>query len=202
MDKQPSNLNPGFFQAPIQPDINNIRLIDTPVDNKWSKPNQQFKEYSLSENINITKKSRNIVFDMLRNIQEPSVFSMLYFSYENIEEVQRLIKYNVFKQGKFRIDNQSEQELLIVMRAIYLQYSKIPKKQQDYTYEIARLNQLVVERAIRVILSEITQQQKYIFDIQNRPYLESYGHNDTQGIVEKDIRDVSSVIFAQNTNFM
>lgn len=202
MDNQPTNQSPGFFQAPIQPDLNKLRLIDTPIDNNWSKPNQQYKEYSLSENINITKKSRNVVFDMLRNIQEPSVFSMLYFSYENIAEVQRLIKYNVFKQAQFRIDNQSEQELLIIMRAIYLQYSKIPKKKEDYTYEIARLNQLVVERSIRVILSEITQQKKYEFDINNRPYLENYGYNDTQDIASKDIRDVSSIIFAQNTNFM
>lgn len=199
---QPSNANPGFFEQNIQPDLNNIKLIDTPVDSSWSKPNQQYKEYSLSENINITKKSRNVVYDMLRGIQEPSVFSMLYFSCENISEIQKLIKYNVYKQGNFRIDYQSEQELLIVMRAIYLEYSKIPRKQEDYTYEIARLNQLVVERAIRVILSEITQQKKFQFDIANRPYLESYGYDDTQGITGKDIRDISSVIFAQNSNFM
>lgn len=199
---QPSNANPGFFEQNIQPDLNNIKLIDTPVDSSWSKPNQQYKEYSLSENINITKKSRNVVYDILRGIQEPSVFSMLYFSCENISEIQKLIKYNVYKQGNFKIDNQSEQELLIVMRAIYLEYSKIPRKQQDYTYEIARLNQFVVERAIRVILSEITQQKKYLFDISNRPYLESYGYDDTQGITGKDIRDTSSVIFAQNSNFM
>lgn len=199
---QPKNALPGFFETQIQPDLNNIRLIDTPIDSSWSKPNQQYKEYSLSENINITKKSRNVVNDMLRGIQEPSVFSMLYFSSENINEVQRLIKYNVYKQANFRIDNQSEQEILIIMRTIYLEFSKIPQKQEYYTYEIARLNQLVVERAIRIILSEIAQQKKYIFDITNRPYIESYGYDDTQEIIGKDIRDISSVIFAQNTNFM
>lgn len=199
---QPSNLEPGFFEQSIQPDLRRLNLIDTPFNSSWDKPSKNYKEYSLSENINITKKSRNIVYDMLRGIQEPGVFSMLYFSCENIAEIQKLIKYNVYKQGKFRIDNQSEQELLIIMRAIYLQFAKIPQKQEHYTQEIARLNQLVTERAIRTILSEITQQKKYQFDIQTRPYLESYGYDDTQEIVGKNIRDVSDIIFSKTTNFM
>jgi hypothetical protein len=197
---QPTNLNPGFFQTPIQPSVKNITLMDTPVNSNWSKPNQQYKNYALSENINVNKKERNLAYDMLRGIQEVSLFSLLYFSYDNIHEIQKLIKYNVYKNGGFRIDDQSEQEILIIMRAIYLEFGKVPQNKQDYTYEIARLNQIVVGRCIRIILSEITQQKSYLNDITRRPYIESYGLNDTVGVVEKDIRDVSSVIFAQNTN--
>lgn len=199
---QPSNLAPGFFEQSIQPNLNRINLIGTQIDSSWNKIEKNYKEYSLSENINITKKSRNIVYDMLRGIQEPGVFSMLFFSCENIAEIQKLIKYNVYKQGKFKIDKQSEQEILIIMRAVYLQFAKIPSKQEEYTQEIARLNQIVTERAIRTILSEITQQKKYLFDISNRAYLESYGVNDTQGVRGKDIRDTSDIIFAKTTNFM
>jgi Family of unknown function (DUF5761) len=197
---QPSNLTPGFFEQSIQPDLNRINLIETQVDNSWNKVGKNYKEYSLSENIKITKKSRNVVYDMLRGIQEPGVFSMLFFSCENIAEIQKLIKYNVYKQGKFRIDNQAEQEILIIMRAIYLQFAKIPSQQEYYTQEIARLNQMVTERAIRTILSEITQQQKYLYDIANPVYIKSYGINDT--ITGKDIRDTSDIIFAKTTNFM
>lgn len=199
---QPTNTLPGFFQSPIQVNTNSRTVIDTPLDPNWSKPNQQYKEYQLSQNINITKSTKNYAYAMLRGIQEVSTFSKLYFSYENIQEIQKLIKYNVLKEGGFKIDDQSEQEILIVMRAVYLEFSNIPEKLQEYTDEIIKLNKIVIDRCIRIILSEITQQQKYIYDIANLPYRKSYGVDTTENITGKNLRDVSSVIFAQNTNFI
>lgn len=169
---------------------------DTPVDSVYSKPNQQYKEYKITENAEM---KRNYAYRVLTGIQQVSVFSLLFFSNENIAEIQRLIKYNVYQIANFRIDNQDETELLLIMRSNYLQYSKVPKNQKDYTNEIARLNEIVVEQSIRTILSEITQQQKYLYDIENRPYIESYGVNDSV-TGNKQIRDVSDIIFAKTSN--
>lgn len=175
---------------------NNYIKPDTPVDSVYSKPNQQYKEYKITENAEM---KRNYAYRVLTGIQQVSVFSLLFFSNENIAEIQRLIKYNVYQIANFRIDNQDETELLLIMRSNYLQYSKVPKNQKDYTNEIARLNEIVVEQSIRTILSEITQQQKYLYDIENRPYIESYGVNDSV-TGNKQIRDVSDIIFAKTSN--
>lgn len=200
------NLPPSSFQNNayfnVESGLNMINTdrkhiqTDIPVDSVYSKPNQQYKEYKISENPGI---KRNYAYRLLTGIQQVSLFSLLFFSNENIAEIQRLIKYNVFHIGNFRIDNQDETELILIMRSNYLQYSKIPQKQQDYTLEIARLNEIVVEQSIRTILSEITQQQKYLYDIENRPYIESYGVNDSV-TGNKQIRDVSDIIFAKTTN--
>lgn len=175
---------------------NNYIKPDIPVDSTYSKQNQQYKEYKITENAEM---KRNYAYRVLTGIQQVSLFSLLFFSNENIAEIQRLIKYNVYQIANFRIDNQDETELLLIMRSNYLQYSKVPQNQQDYTNEIARLNEIVVEQSIRTILSEITQQQKYLYDIENRPYIESYGVNDSV-TGNKQIRDVSDIIFAKTSN--
>lgn len=175
---------------------NNFIKPEIPVDSVYSKPNQQYKEYKITEN---NKMKRNYAYRVLTGIQQVSLFSLLFFSNENIQEIQRLIKYNVYKIGNFRIDNQDETELVLIMRGNYLEFSKIPQKQEDYTTEIARLNEIVVEQSIRTILSEITQQQKYLYDIENRPYIESYGVNDSV-TGNKQVRDVSDIIFGKTSN--
>lgn len=175
---------------------NNYIKPDVPVDSTYSKPNQQYKEYKITDNAEM---KRNYAYRVLTGIQQVSLFSLLFFSNENIAEIQRLIKYNVYEIANFRIDNQDETELVLIMRSNYLQYSKVPQKQEYYTNEIARLNEIVVEQSIRTILSEITQQQKYLYDIENRPYIESYGVNDSV-TGNKQIRDVSDIIFAKTSN--
>lgn len=169
---------------------------DIPVDSVYSKSNQQYKEYKITET---NEMKRNYAYRVLTGIQQVSLFSLLFFSNENIQEIQRLIKYNVYQIANFRIDNQDETELVLIMRSNYLQYSKVPQKQQDYTMEITRLNDFVVQQSLKTILSEITQQQKYLYDIENRPYIESYGVNDSV-TGNKQIRDVSDIIFAKTSN--
>jgi hypothetical protein len=201
---QPTNQNPGFFQSEILPNTNPkmLNFINTPTDTNGYRQDKipVIKGDLLSINEQLQPNSRNLAYDVLRGIQEISLFSLLFFSYQNIEEIQKLIKYNVYTHSKFVIDRQSTEEIVIIMRMIYLEFSKIPSNQQDYKYEIEKLNKMVVERSIRVILSEITQQKKYLFDITNNPYIKSYGVNDSIG--NKDIRDTSSVIFSQNTNIL
>lgn len=189
---------PGTFEINV-PNTQNIRILDTPIDPSWSQPNQQYKEHSL---YTTNKSNKNYAYSLLKGIQQVSIFSLLYFSNENIQEIQKLIKYNVYQIGKHRIDNQNVDELLVIMRAIYLEYSNIPANKKDYTQEIAKLNEIVIERAIRIILSAISQQKKYLFDISQRPIMESqYGIN-TDNVRNKTNRDPSDVIFGNTTNIM
>lgn len=192
------NMLPGTFEINL-PDTQNIRLLDTPIDPNWSQPNQQYKEHSLYTN---TKTNKNYAYQMLKGIQQVSIFSLLYFSNENIQEIQNLIKYNVYTIGKHRIDNQNIDELLVIMRAMYLEYSNIPNNQKAYTQEIAKLNEIVTERAIRIILSAISQQKKYLYDINNRSIMESQYGDNSHSSKHKEVRDISDVIFGNTSNLM
>lgn len=192
------NMLPGTFEISV-PNTQNIRILDTPIDPNWSQPNQQYKEYNLYTQ---NKYNKNYAYSMLKGIQQVSIFSLLYFSNENIQEIQKLIKYNVYTIGNHRIDNQNVDELLVIMRAVYLEYSKIPANKQDYTQELAKLNEIVTERSIRIILSAISQQKKYLYDINNYNVMDSqYGINN-DNVRNKDIRDISSVIFGNTSNII
>jgi hypothetical protein len=192
------NMLPGTFEISV-PNTQNIRILDTPIDPNWSQPNQQYKEYNLYSQSNSNK---NYAYSMLKGIQQVSIFSLLYFSNENIQEIQKLIKYNVYTIGNHRIDNQNVDELLVIMRAVYLEYSKIPANKKDYTQELAKLNEIVTERSIRIILSAISQQKKYLYDINNYNVMDSqYGINN-DNVRNKDIRDISSVIFGNTSNLI
>ena len=192
------NMLPGTFEISV-PNTQNIRILDTPIDPNWSQPNQQYTEYNLYTQ---NKSNKNYAYSMLKGIQQVSIFSLLYFSNENIQEIQKLIKYNVYTIGNHRIDNQNVDELLVIMRAVYLEYSKIPANKQDYTQELAKLNEIVTERSIRIILSAISQQKKYLYDINNYNVMDSqYGINN-DNVRNKDIRDISSVIFGNTSNII
>lgn len=197
------NLPPGVFQNSDYTSVSGLhiqnvprRQTEPPVNGEFSKPNQQYKEFGMTQK---TKNKKNYAYRLLTGIQQVSLFSLLFFSDENIAELQRLIRYNIFSITNFRIDNQSETELILIMRSVYLEFSKIPGSQSQYTSEITRLNTLVLETSLPRILSEIAQQQKYLADIAELPAPMSRGKYDTiKG--SKEIRDVSDVIFAQTTN--
>ena len=76
----------------------------TPDDNKLSGSNTRF---------------------LFKNIKETPL-TFLFFSDRNIKNIQNLIKLNVHKKLGYIIDDQSVNELMIIMRSIYLEYSAHP----------------------------------------------------------------------------
>lgn len=102
---------------------------------------------------------------ILGGIQESSGFSSLYFSKANIEWMQKNIRYIIYKQNNYVIGNQDEKELIIIMRAFYLQYSNNPEKKEDYQKEILRLNRLSLDHIIPKISTQVDQYEGYLRDI-------------------------------------
>jgi len=87
--------------------------------------------------------------------------SVNFFSKENINKIQTLIKRGVFFKSNrtHMISNQNEQELVIIMRSIYLQYGKnLPNNIND---QINELNNMTAEWAIDNIISNIEQYISY-----------------------------------------
>ena len=88
----------------------------------------------------------------------------LYFCQSNIDLLQDSIIEGVFKvTNGTKISKQSEDELLIIMRSIYLQHSK--NQPNNIQQQIHELNKLVLDYCIPNIHSSIKQYKGYINDI-------------------------------------
>ena len=108
------------------------------------------------------------------NIAENPVMD-LFFSDMNITLLQRGIVNMVLNKscGKYRIGQQSPNELLTVMRATYLQESN--NSVVDVVGQVKRLNELVLMYCVPRIMSEYQQHARYIKDISSLPVPMAYG---------------------------
>lgn len=99
----------------------------------------------------------NISEMAITGIHEKSILNQLYFSSQNIKTVQNMIRYGVYQKSdrKYIIDEQDPIELQIIMRSIYLQYSR--NNNNNITEQIQRLNEILVEEMTPKILSGIQQ---------------------------------------------
>lgn len=89
----------------------------------------------------------------------------VFFSAANITKLQRGIQDGVFNmsRGTYRIGFQDEETLCIIMRSIFLQYSKnIPN---DIPSQVETLNRRVLDYCIKQVYSEATGYMKYLTDV-------------------------------------
>jgi hypothetical protein len=108
-------------------------------------------------------------------IHERSITNKIYFSQDNIDALQEGIRYRVYVESnkKYIIDKQSEDELKIIMRSIYLQFAYFDSK--NVLNEMKFLNKKVIDFCVPRILREIKQYLYYIEDIKNLPKPLEYG---------------------------
>ena len=108
--------------------------------------------------------------DMLRGNWEPTDVTRTYFSKENLDLIQNAIRREVFNRSQpkgYVIDNQSVDELKMIMRAIYYTYSRnLPF---DIQGQVNELNGRVVEWSVPHILSAVDHYYYYLNDISHLP---------------------------------
>ena len=105
----------------------------------------------------------------LNGIQEDSVLSQIYFSKSNMNILQDMLRFYVFKNsnGKHVIGNQSEIDLEIIMRSMYLQHSlNLDCKIKD---QIKKLNDMVIGWVGPKVLNEVDQYLGYIKNVEHMP---------------------------------
>ena len=106
--------------------------------------------------------------DSVKGILEESNLSRLFFSPQNIEAIQGMIRYYVYKlTGGQIVSNQSQDEIFIVMRSILLQYANFLSS--NVLNEIKRLNSKVVNICSEKVSIELDQYNHYIDDLQKLP---------------------------------
>ena len=108
--------------------------------------------------------------DMLRGNWEVTPVSQSFFSPDNIKVLQNAIRRYVYEKSQpkgYVIDDQSVDELKIIMRAIYYQYARnLPF---DVSKQVADLNEKVVDWSAPHILSAVDHYYYYLNDISHMP---------------------------------
>jgi hypothetical protein len=111
----------------------------------------------------------NFQQELLYGIQETSQLNQLFFSRKNLDLIQDMIRYRVYIKSnqKYIIARQSNVEVQIVMRSMYLQQStNLPTNIKE---QITYLNNLVVDWCVEKIIPEVEQHVGYIRDISYYP---------------------------------
>ncbi len=117
-----------------------------------------------------TKVENDFEHDMLLGNWESNNLSKAFFSPENIKLIQNSIRKEVMVRSgdkRYVIDEQSVDELKIIMRGIYYQYARnLPR---DIAAQVADLNQKVVDWSAPHILSAVDHYFYYLKDISTMP---------------------------------
>lgn len=143
---------------------------------------------------------------LFKNLYGETLLTFLFFSKDNINNIQKLLKMLVFKQMNKVIDDQSNTELMIIMRSIFLEYSQHPplidegmsditKNQlyKMYSDEVLRLNELVLNELVPLTCSQLQQYLTYIHDINSpRVFMDKPIIDSLKG--EKEYRSITSVL--------
>lgn len=109
------------------------------------------------------------VADSLRGIQQQSPLSDLFFSRVNLDALQQGIRYRVYTQTdkKRVIGRQSDTELEVIMRSIFLQHSNTASG--SLVDKVRGLNEKVLAFCVPIVLREIQQYATYRNDISQLP---------------------------------
>jgi len=147
--------------------------------------------FQLFEENKSIKKNANC--DSTKNIISDTLLSKLFFSENNIDLIQLELKKTVYEKTdkKYLIDRQSDTELLIVMRSIFLQNSK--NLDYDLKNQILQLNKLVLNYCVDNVISGILAHVGYIKDIE-KPYALMEHPKNVNSAGTKTLRSTTSLI--------
>lgn len=117
-----------------------------------------------------TQSEVSFASDMLRGNWDHTALSDAFFTRTNLNRIQEQIRQEVYRMSgpeKYVIDNQDVDELKMVMRAMYLQYSK--NNTFNVEGQLQELNNIVVKWSAPRIFSEIRAYNYYLNDISHLP---------------------------------
>lgn len=145
--------------------IDEFEQTNTGYTNKYLEDRNDLKTYHYQEDhrmIEEVKPDKNYVFTMLKDVQKTKV-SLSFFSKKNLDLLQEMMKKIVYKETGHTIGRQSDEELLIIMRSIYLTDSKNISYQ--IKEQVAELNSKVLKYAVyNSILPKVKGVETYLND--------------------------------------
>ena len=127
----------------------------------------------MNDSFNFIKERRggytNYAQEATKNIHCNSEVARVYFSKENIDLLQDMMRYQVYEQSNKQhvVARQSDTELEVIMRHFYLTYGK--NQFDDITGQVAELNTYVVNECVPMIISSVEQYLAYRLRITQQP---------------------------------
>jgi hypothetical protein len=123
-------------------------------------PDEHFAPYDLYQGSSAPQDTSTSI---ISNIVVPNAVSRTFFSNTNMERLQVAIIDKVYQVCEKRIGKQSYEELQIIMKSMYLQYSKnLPTNIEE---QVAELNKMVIDECVNRIVPNVLQYIGYIKDI-------------------------------------
>ena len=108
--------------------------------------------------------------DSLKGILDETLLSNTFFSVDNIQNIQNMIRYYFYQEKNEVISEQSNNELLTIMRGIYLKYSNSAANTMDeIKSEVLELNKVVTEFSLKQIYINYDNYNRYINDLESLP---------------------------------
>jgi hypothetical protein len=110
-------------------------------------------------------KKQNISTNTIDHIVNPTAVASAYFNNKNRDYIQLKIieKISDISSGQYKIGRQSDEQLNIIMRSIYLQYGKNLPTNIDM--QVEELDNMVINECVRIIVPNIQQHVGFINDI-------------------------------------
>lgn len=116
--------------------------------------------------MNINTKNTDVI--AIEGISERTIMSDIFLSEKNINLIQLKIINIINNKYKYKISKQSKNELIIIMRSIYLNNATNNySNKQDIKNELNKLNNLVISYCIKNIVNNIKSHELYLKKINN-----------------------------------
>lgn len=162
-ETQPDFMLPQAYPVALGGQNGRVNLIER--SSAGGEAPQNFPGYQYQ-----TTAEKGFETDMLRGNWETNPVSQSFFSPLNIKTLQNAIRRYVYEKSQpkgYVIDDQSVDELKIIMRAIYYQYARnLPF---DIQKQVSDLNEYVVNWSGPHILSAVDHYYYYLNDISHMP---------------------------------
>jgi hypothetical protein len=110
----------------------------------------------------------------VKGLWDETILSKVFFSKDNTSIIQNGIRAGVYKlsNGKYLIDNQDPEQLQLIMKGIFTEYSK--NQQNNIQEQIKVLDDMVIQYCSNKVFQEAQGYLKYLRDSKNTPDPLSY----------------------------
>lgn len=107
--------------------------------------------------------------EAIKNVHNNNPLSDVFFSNKNVDALQDAIINIIYERSckKYSISRQSDTELRIVMRSVYLEHGR--HSQYNTIEEVKRLNGIVLQYCVPRIMQEINIYMQYKTDVDKIP---------------------------------
>lgn len=137
----------------------------TGYTNRYLEDRNDLRTYHLAKDHRMIEEppvDPNLIYTTLKDLEKTPV-SKVFFSRKNVDYLQYMMKKLVYKETGHIIGRQSDEELLIIMRSIYLQHSQnLP---YNVSRQVAELNYRVLKYGVyEEILPKVKGYVTFLYD--------------------------------------